>query len=42
MASFEVKTRRDRLWVMQKKEKLLFRYIPTRPEIGISKKIEKN
>ena len=42
MASFQVKTGWVRLWVMQKKKKLSFKSIPTRPEIWISKKIAKN
>ena len=41
MASFLAKTGRDRLRVIKKKKKLLFRSIPTRLGIGNSKKIAK-
>ena len=40
MASFQAKTRCDRLRVIQKK-KLLFRFIPTRSRIGNCQKIAK-
>ena len=40
MASFQAKTGRDKLRVIQKK-KLSFGFIPNRPKIGNSKKITK-